>query len=170
MKIKVETERLLIRELQNIDENDFFEMDSDPEVHKYIDNNPVKTIEEVRATIEIFKKYETIFAVVDKNTNECIGWSGLRFCSETINNKSNFYELGYRFKRKHWGKGFATESGKAIINFGFANMKIDKIIAVTNAKNENSKKVLHKLNFSYVESFIDEGQSNDWFELKNQTF
>ncbi len=43
MKILVETERLILRELEYTDENDLFEMDSDPEVHLFIENNPVKS-------------------------------------------------------------------------------------------------------------------------------
>jgi ribosomal-protein-alanine N-acetyltransferase len=43
MKILIETERLILRELEDTDENDLFEMDSDPEVHLYIENNPVNS-------------------------------------------------------------------------------------------------------------------------------
>lgn len=47
-RILIETERLFLRELEDTDENDLFEMDSDPEVHLYIENNLVKSIAEIK--------------------------------------------------------------------------------------------------------------------------
>ena len=132
MKIFAETERLILREVEYTDENDLFEMDSDPEVHLYIENNPVKSIDEITKVIEMLKKQYiengiARWAVVDKATNECVGWSGLKYFREPLNNHNDFYELGYRFKRKHWGKGFATESSIAILDYGFKNLNVDSI-------------------------------------------
>lgn len=175
MKIFAETERLIIRELEHTDENDLFEMDADPEVHLYIENKPVKSIDEVKRAIEMLKKqYKengiARWAVVDKVSNECIGWSGLKYFKEPLNNHSNFYELGYRFKKKHWGKGFATESAIAILDYGFKNLNIDSIFAITDPKNINSKKVLAKLGFDHQETFDYEGDLTDWFELKKKNW
>ncbi|ATP57291.1 GNAT family N-acetyltransferase [Pedobacter ginsengisoli] len=171
MDIVIETKRLILRELEYSDENDLFEMDSDPEVHLYIENNPVKSIEEIRKVIEMLKKQYVEngiarWAVVDKVTNECIGWAGLKYFRELLNNHFNFYELGYRFKRKHWGRGFATEASTVILDFGFKNLNIDKIYAITDPNNVNSKKVLAKLGFDLRETFDYEGDPIDWFELK----
>lgn len=170
MKIFAETERLILRELEFTDKNDLFEMDSDPAVHLYIENNPVKSIDQITKVIEMLKKQYhengiARWAVVDKNTNECIGWSGLKYFNQPLNNHNHFYELGYRFKKKHWGKGFATESSIAIIDYGFKNLNIDKIFAITDPKNNNSKKVLSKLGFNFQETFDYEGDLTDWFEL-----
>ncbi|MCD0473822.1 GNAT family N-acetyltransferase [Flavobacterium sp. EDS] len=171
MKVIAETERLILRELEYTDENDLFEMDSDPEVHLYIENNPVKEISEITKVIEMLKKqYQengiARWAVVDKQTNECVGWSGLKYFNESLNKHNNFYELGYRFKKKHWGKGFATEAAIAILNYGFSNLKVDSVFAITDPNNSNSKKVLTKLGFDFQETFDYEGDMTDWFELK----
>lgn len=173
MKFLIETERLHLRELEFTDEDDLFEMDSDPEVHLFIENNPVKSIDEITKVIEILKKqYEengiARWAVVDKLTNECIGWAGLKYFNEPLNKHNNFYELGYRFKKKHWGKGFATESSRAILDYGFTNLNTDSIFAIVDPKNENSKKVLNKLGFDFQETFDYEGDPTDWFELKKE--
>ena len=175
MRILAETERLILRELEYTDENDLFEMDSDPEVHLFIENNPVKSIDEITKVIEMLKKqYKengiARWAVIDKLTNECIGWSGLKYFNQPLNKHNNFYELGYRFKKKHWGKGFATESSIAILDYGFANLNVDKIFAITDPKNVNSKKVLTKLGFDFQETFNYEGDPTDWFELKKTTW
>lgn len=174
MKIIIETDRLILRKLEYTDEMDLFEMDADPEVHLYIENKPVKSVEDITKAIELLKEqYQrngiARWAVVDKKTKECIGWAGLKYFDYTLNNHINFYELGYRFKKKHWGKGFATESSKAIINYGFKTFSINSIFAITDPRNVNSKKVLAKLGFVYQETFDYEGDPTDWFELQKQT-
>ncbi len=175
MKTFIETERLILRELEYTDENDLFEMDSDPGVHLFIENNPVKSIDEITKAIEMLKKqYKengiARWAVVDKLTNECVGWAGLKYFNQPLNNHNDFYELGYRFKKKHWGKGFATESSIAILDYGFKNLNIDKIFAMTDPKNVNSKNILTKLGFDFKEIFDYEGDLTDWFELEKTTW
>lgn len=175
MHILIETERLILREVEYIDKNDLFEMDADPAVHLYIENNPVKSIDEITKVIKQLKEQYikngiARWAVVDKTTNECVGWSGLKYSNQTINNHTNFYDLGYRFKRKHWGKGFATESSIAILNYGFEKLNTEKIFAITDPKNINSKKVLTKLGFEFMETFDYHGDPTDWFELKKSTW
>lgn len=171
MNVLIETERLLLRELEYTDEKDLFEMDSDPEVHLYIENNPVKSIDEITRVIEMLKiQYKengiARWAVVDKLTNECVGWSGLKYFNGPFNHHTNFYELGYRFKKQHWGKGFATESSNAILDYGFKNLNVDSIFAITDPKNVNSQKVLTKLGFRFEETFDYDGDITNWFELK----
>lgn len=171
MGIFIETERLILRELEYADQNDLFEMDSDPEVHLYIEKSPVKSIDEIISVIEMLKNQYNEngiarWAVVDKVTNECIGWAWLKYFRKPLNNHINFYELGYRFKRKHWDKGFATEASTAILDYGFKNLNTDKIYAITDPKNVNSKKVLTKLGFDLQETFDYDGDLTDWFELK----
>jgi len=46
MKIKIETKRLILRPVTEADAQDFFELDSNPEVHTFLDNNPIKTLQE----------------------------------------------------------------------------------------------------------------------------
>lgn len=171
----IETERLIIRELTFDDEQDLFELDSDPEVHLYLENNPVKTIDEITQVIAMLRNQYVKngiarWAVVDKETNECVGWSGLKYFDQPLNNHNHFYELGYRFKKKHWGKGFATESAKAILEHGFNHLEMNAIFAITDPRNENSKKVLTKLGFDFVETFDYDGDETDWFELKKETW
>lgn len=171
MGIFIETERLILRELEYADQNDLFEMDSDPEVHLYIEKSPVKSIDEIISVIEMLKNQYNEngiarWAVVDKVTHECIGWAGLKYFRKPLNNHINFYELGYRFKRKHWDRGFATEASTAILDYGFKNLNTDKIYAITDPKNVNSKKVLTKLGFDLQETFDYDGDLTDWFELK----
>jgi RimJ/RimL family protein N-acetyltransferase len=166
----LETERLFLRELVLEDQEDLFELDSDPEVHRYIEQKPVKSVDEIVKVIEMLQKqYKengiARWAVIDKKSNECVGWSGLKYFNQSLNNHIHFYELGYRFKQKHWGKGFATESAHAILNHGFQKLNIKSIYAITHPENSNSKHVLQKLGFKFIEIFDYEGDPTCWFEL-----
>ena len=166
----ITTERLILREVVLSDAEDLFEMDSDPLVHRYIDNQPLKSIDEEIKVIEYLHgqcKTNGIgrWAVIDKETGECLGWCGLKYFTTPENGHVNFYELGYRFKQKHWGKGYATESSKAVINYAFNTMEIDTIYAMVDQKNDASKHVLEKCGFKFVNIFYDEGQAIEWLEL-----
>lgn len=171
----LETNRLFLREIEASDENDLFELDSDPEVHLYIENNPVTSIEQIRAVIEMLQKQYrengiARWAVIDKQTLECIGWAGLKYFAYPLNNHSDIYELGYRFKKKHWGLGYATESSKAILKYGFESLNLDTIYAITNPENSNSRKVLSKLGFEHKEVFDYEGDPTDWWKLEKSNY
>ncbi|WP_264531086.1 GNAT family N-acetyltransferase [Flavobacterium sp. N502540] len=172
MKKTIETERLLLRELLLSDVDGMFELDSNPNVQRFVGNKPVKEIEESVAMIEhIQEQYEAYgtgrWAVVLKETNEFLGWSGIKFITTEINSHKDFYEIGYRFIEKHWGKGYATEAGKAFVDYAFNKMKVKALYAYADEGNEVSRKALEKLGFRYVNSFEYEGELEVWYELKH---
>lgn len=170
MKIIAETKRLILRELHLSDNDGMFELDSDEEVHKYLSSKTIDTIEQSRNTIEIIRKrykdYGTgWWAVTEKSTNKFLGWCGIKYQKDTVNNCNNFYELGYRFIKKYWGKGYATESAGEVINYGFNVLKVNEIYAQTDCNNIASRKVLIKCGLKYAETFDDEGYAVDWFRI-----
>ncbi|WP_337967053.1 GNAT family N-acetyltransferase [uncultured Flavobacterium sp.] len=172
MKEPIETERLLLREIQMSDVDGIFELESNPNVHLYVGNKPITHIDQSRAYIEfIHKQYKDFgtgrWAVILKETNEFLGWSGIKFITNEINNHKDFYEIGYRFIEKHWGKGYATEAGKAFVDYAFNVMKVDALYAYADAGNENSRRILEKLGLRYVNSFEYEEELEVWYELKN---
>lgn len=168
------TERLCLREMGQQDADDLFEMDSDPAVHKYIDNKPLQSKEQVVAYIDFVNKQYIEngigrWAVVDRQTNECLGWAGLKYFREPLNGHRDIYELGYRFKQKHCGKGYASEASRALVDYGFATFDIQSIYAMTHPEHEGSMHVLRKLGFVLVEQFDYMGEVTNWFELKKPT-
>lgn len=171
MKIFTETDRLIFREMVIEDAPDLFEMDSDALVHRYLGNQPVQTLAESKKMIEhILAQYKNNgvgrWAVVLKENKECIGWAGLKYVNEmTINGKINFYDIGYRFKRKHWGKGYGYEAAKASLDYGFDILGLKKISAFVEPENIASRKILTKIGLQYVESFDFEGEPHDWLEI-----
>jgi RimJ/RimL family protein N-acetyltransferase len=147
-------------------------MDNNPNVHQYLGNNPLKSIEESTHIIgNIQKQYRENgigrYAVILKETHEFIGWSGLKFITETENNHSHFYEIGYRLHEKHWKKGYGYEAAKAWLDYGFQEMKIPKLFASANKENTGSIRILHKIGMKITSEYDWNGIPCHWFELEN---
>jgi len=174
--IRIETERLILREFIDSDVDGLFELDSNPIVHKYLGNNPVKNKDESYKYIQDCKlKYKAHgmcrLAVIEKKTGNFIGWSGLRFIDDYVFNKhTNFYDVGYRLIPKYWGKGYATESGIASVNYGFKTLNLDTIYGITEIGNEASHKALLKIGLDYIEDFNYEKEQLKlrWYSIKNK--
>ena len=135
MKFYLETKRLILREIQKTDIDGFFKLDSNKKVHQYLGNNPIKTIKQAEENIEfIHQQYKELgigrFACIEKSTGKFIGWSGLLLNTgekEKLNNHQNFIDIGYRLIPEFWGKGYASESAFACLDFGFKKMNYDVI-------------------------------------------
>lgn len=158
-----------MREITIDDAPGMFELDSNPEVHRFLGNQPVTSMQQVYDVIEFIRKqYEENgigrWAVILKETSEFIGWSGLKLARD-MNGYDEFYDLGYRFIPRFWGKGYATETAKAFVEFGFDQMKLNKICTHTMVDNINSAKVLQKAGFEFTGTFEHEGEACKWFEI-----
>lgn len=162
MKFNIETERLILREFRLSDLNGMFELDSNLEVHKYLGNKPVKTKNESVKMIEsVINQYKERgigrWAAIEKSSGEFIGWSGLRLNNEySMNGFAEYYDVGYRLIPRFWGKGYATESGKAAVDYGFDILKLPNLYATTEINNEASHNALLKIGLKYIEDFYSE--------------
>lgn len=65
----------------------------------------------------------------------------------------NVYELGYRFLPEYWGKGYATETARAALNYAFNEIKTDVVYAMAVTENTGSNRVLQKLGFEELGTF-----------------
>lgn len=130
MIVNIETKRLLLRELRTTDLEGMFELDSNPNVHRYLGNKPIKTKAEAKKILDSVKQQYADrgigrFAVIEKATGDFIGWSGIRLNTEyNMNGFTKYYDVGYRLIERYWGKGYATESGKAAVDYAFKVMKL----------------------------------------------
>lgn len=161
MPFHLETERLILRNILPEDVDGMFELDSDPEVHKYLGNKPFTAKSQSENNIkEIIKQYENYgigrWAMINKQTNEFMGWSGLKFNTITLNAYTNFYDVGYRIIKRFWGKGYATESSIAALDYGFNTLNLDTIYGITEKDNQASHQILLKIGLKYIEDFYDE--------------
>jgi RimJ/RimL family protein N-acetyltransferase len=171
MKTTLETERLLFRELLPSDAEAMFELDSDPDVVKYLGVKPLTHVDQTRQLIDSIRQQYLEngigrWAVILKETNAFIGWAGLKFIPE-INDRKNVYDLGYRFLKRHWGKGYGSESAKAFIDFGFNEMQLPRISAYIDVENVASQKILEKCGMKFTNTFMDEGDLCGWYEIEN---
>jgi len=130
----LETERLILRKLEETDAERMFLLDSNPEVMKYIGIPPLSDIIESEKIIGMIRQQYLDngvgrLAVTEKKSGLLIGWSGLKLLTQETNGYQNVYELGYRFLPKFWGKGYAEESARASLDFGFTALNADPIYA-----------------------------------------
>ena len=173
MEFYIETERLILRDLLETDVEDYFEMDSDPEVHRYLGNNPIKTREQALENINNIRKQYLEngigrWATIEKSSGTCIGWSGLKFITEDWNNHINFHDVGYRFMPRYWGKGYATESTKAALEYGFNTMGLTEIIGTANEDNKASRRALEKCGLTFIEQFMWKDIQCDWLKITKE--
>src|SRR5687767_8902607 len=96
----LETERLLIRNIELSDAGEMFAMDSDSRVHAFLGNNPAVTLEETsQQIVQIQQQYQDYnigrWAVALKESNTFIGWTGFKWMTGPVNGRSDFYDFGY---------------------------------------------------------------------------
>lgn len=173
MNLILETERLLLRPLELSDADEMFAMDNQAEVHKYLWQNPTQNIEETIKIIEMVQQqYQENgigrFATILKDNNEFIGWTGIKFVNDHVENgNTNFYDYGYRLNPKFWGKGYATEASIAWIDYGFNQMNIQEMNSYTHAENAASNRVLEKIGMTFMENYPDEsGVTWKWWQMR----
>jgi ribosomal-protein-alanine N-acetyltransferase len=59
-------------------------------------------------------------------------------------------EIGWRLAHEHWGKGYATEAAKAIIDYGFTDLQLDEIVSFTVPENDRSRRVMERLGMTHL--------------------
>ncbi|TDX86617.1 GNAT family N-acetyltransferase [Epilithonimonas xixisoli] len=173
MKLPIITERLILRKITLDDMDDLFLLDSNPEVMKYVGVQPFTNKEQSLKLIEsLLNQYEKNgtgrLAVIERETNKFIGWSGIKLLTDEVNGFKNVYELGYRFLPEFWGKGYATESAKASLDLGFNQLNADKIYAYADVEHQSSNHILTKLGFENKGVFVDNGDNCYWYELEKK--
>ncbi|HLW30175.1 MAG TPA: GNAT family N-acetyltransferase [Brumimicrobium sp.] len=170
MKVFTETKRLIIRELVPSDVDEIFALDSNPIVHSFIGNNPVKSklesIQSIEDKMTQYKEYGVgRWALIDKGSDKFVGWAGLKFVTDETNHISNYYDLGYRLNPKFWGQGLATEAASAIVKQALSTLKTDIIYAMAECENLASHRVLEKIRMKCIEEIEFEGKRYKWYSI-----
>ena len=174
MNLILETNRLLFRPLELSDADALFAVDNNPEVHKYLWQQPATTIDESIKVIEYVQmQYERNkigrFATIIKDTGEFIGWTGIKFVHDHVENgNTNFYDYGYRLDEKFWGKGYATEASTVWLEYGFNKMNIEIMNAYTHSENGASNHILQKVGMNFMEDYLDKNTVLwKWWQMEN---
>ncbi len=146
----LETKRLLLRPMKTEDVHHLFELNQDPVVLQWTGDQVSHNIADAQRILSdhVFPQFQQHkmgrFAVLTKE-GDWLGWCGLKYFPDT-----HEVDLGYRFMKKYWGHGYATEAAQACLEYGFEVLKLKKIIARAMPQNLPSIKVLQKLKMKYA--------------------
>lgn len=157
MQIFLETDRLVLRRFTEDDVDNLVELDGDPEVMHFINGGRPTPRHEIEADIlPTFIDYYTRFAgygfwaAIETSTGRFVGWFHFRPAKA---GHPNEVELGYRLRKSAWGKGYATEGSRALIDKGFAELGVQRVVAFTMVVNVASRRVLEKAGLRLVRTF-----------------
>lgn len=156
MTVLLETQRLQLRSFEPQDWIHLFQLDNDKEVMRYINGGIATDEATVKNTLlPTFLNYDQhnpwfgFWAAIEKHQGIFLGW----FCLRPTNGINNQARIGYRFYPSAWGRGYATEGAKAILDKGFAELGVQTIVAITYEHNQASRRVMEKLGLTKTREF-----------------
>lgn len=166
----VETNRLVLRELTPADDRNLFGLNQDPEVIKYTGDPAFQNIHEARSFLENYDQYKKYgfgrWAVIAKGNSEFLGWCGLKY-DPSIDET----DIGFRLCKRYWHQGFATESAKACLNYGFDRLAMETIVGRAMKENTASVNVLEKLGMQFDREFdFYRGHSGVVYKMEKKNF
>ena len=147
----LETERLVLRHQVIEDLDALWALYCDPEITKYIPDAP-RTREEAREELEWHMNGHPRFpelglwATIYKETGTFIGRCGL--LPWTIDGQEEV-EVAYTIAREYWGQGLATEAAQAILQYGFEQLHLSRLICLIDSENVASQNVAKKIGMSF---------------------
>ena len=157
MQIFLETERLILRTLTMDDVDNLCDLDGDPDVMHFINGGRPTPREEIASTVlpRFISYYRDglrygFWAAVEKSTGAFVGWFHFR-PREGVDPDEP--ELGYRLRKAAWGKGYATEGSRALIDKGFRERGVWRVTAETMVVNTRSRRVMEKCGLRLVRIF-----------------
>lgn len=149
---QIETSRLQLRQFSINDLDALAAILSNPEVMKYspLGAIPVEQVTQVaQEKIKVFNTHWQkhnfgVWAVIDKHAGKLIGLCGLIFLPN-----SPEVEVVYRFEQAYWNRGIATEAVQATLRYGFEQVKLNRIVAITLPEHIASRRVMEKAGLKY---------------------
>jgi len=174
MQHPLQSERLYYREFLPEDAPALLEMDSDPEVHRYLFDEVVTDINKINSVITYIRQQYIDagigrMATFEKATGDFIGWTGLKL-ERNVHGHETFYDIGYRLMQKHWGKGYATEATVFFLEYAFNQLKAEKVNAYAFEGNGASRRVLEKCGLKNLGVFMHDNVESVWYEIINPAY
>lgn len=144
----IKSERLILRPVTELDLTKIHLLNSNEEIARFNTSEIPESIEETKSIVENWiiengnkNTQRFTFAIELKSDAQFIGLIGINLGKIKYKNA----EVWFKFDTKFWGKGFATEALKEILNFGFIDLKLHRIEAGCAVENIGSIKVLEKV-------------------------
>ena len=144
----LETDRLILRPLDETDVNAIYAMRSDPEIMRFI-REPQNRVESANWVELVSSRWHDeqigFCAILEKSSKKFVGWCGIWRLEET-----GELEIGYAVAKQLWGKGLATEAALKFLDYAFEKLKPEKVVAVARPENAASRRVMEKLGMSFI--------------------
>jgi len=162
--------------MKRTDLSGLYELQSDPEATRFVGG--VWTLGSTRAVLGTIianyaRKHLEWYAVAERKTAAFLGVCFLsplapRLCEEI--GSGPHIELGYRFVRRHWGQGYATEAANAMLEWGFRRLELDEIVSVIRPENVASERVLQRLGMRFRQTFYHEADPIKLYAITRDEF
>jgi RimJ/RimL family protein N-acetyltransferase len=140
------TPRLRLEPFQTVHRLGLNQLNSDPEVMRYLTGRP-ETQEETDAVIErVQARWAehgfSWWSLIDRESGEIVGAGCIQHLARVVTEP---LEIGWRLRPDQWGKGLATEAARAMGDFAFRTQPIPLLVAVCHVDNEGSARVMQRL-------------------------
>lgn len=155
MREPIRTERLVLRDITEADAELLFDLDSDPDVMRYVSARPAVGVEAYRErTRKVYLPFQShpwfgVYLVFERA--EFLGWAFVRpapghlFARELGWTREDEIEIGYRYRRAAWGRGIATEAATPLVALALNDRATAAVVACARIDNVGSIRVLEKL-------------------------
>ncbi len=166
MQYILKTERFYLRRFIPDDAKHIYALHADPEIMFFTADTPFVSVQEARNFIKSYPYYKRDgfgrWAVIPIRNQNMIGWCGLQY------NELHLVDLSFRFFKKFWNQGIATEVATACLNYGLHVLKLQRIVARVHADHLASIRVIQKLGMKYYTTDKCRGVSGFlYFETTN---
>ncbi|MDM5297619.1 GNAT family N-acetyltransferase [Bacillus pumilus] len=167
-KTVLETRRLRLRTMNELDAPFLHKIFQDQEVMKYYPSlkDEKQTIEWIAWNKKNERMYHTsMWIIEDLETKEPLGQSGIVL--QNIEGQTEL-EIGYMLKRAAWGHGYATEAAKGCLTYGFDEMKVRRMVSLIRPENEASVKVALKMGMKKEKTISKWDQTIDVYSVTRE--
>lgn len=159
---EITTERLHLRPLQETDWQAIMYLRTDADINKYVMRAPATNQEEAMQFINRILQpanggISYYWCITEKGKPDMIG----SICLWNFSDDKKSAEVGYDLATRYHGKGYMSEALKALLHFGFTELKLEAIYAYTHTQNSSSIRLLENNNFTYMPDIKNEGFPNN---------
>jgi ribosomal-protein-alanine N-acetyltransferase len=173
-EVILETDRLLFRPHRIDDLNAYCLLEADADFRRYVGGRPRPREEAEQRFAESLKPAKdrlSMWATIYKPENKYIGRCGIypHFDVEgkPIPGEAAF---GVYLAKEYWGRGLATEAGKAFVDFGFNELSVNLIVTMIQVGNDASVRMIEKLGFELMRTEVGNYRSFYHYALDKTKF
>lgn len=165
-KYTIQTKRLGLRLLQKIDLESLVDLNSDPDVRQFFPDGIQNRKQTEARMSNFFSLYEEqglpCFIIFEVETNEFVGRCGFSPM------ETGEIEVGYLLHKKFWGKGYASEALRLLLDWAKGNINTDYIIAFTPTAHIASVRVMQKCGMEHYKNDNAHGVACSFYRIKNR--